>query len=185
LSVHGLYFSGGIGLLWVSALAGSGTEKDRVWERKAGRTRKGTGREPPKGPFRSSMGMRVRFMGKSNDGEHTFSAPRCQDFFRNGSSRESQPFLMKKLILPAALVLLAFELCSCVAPHPSPVVRGRRWGGVAGAAIGGAVGGWDGAAAGALIGGAAGGMTGRVRRSYYTGTPYYAPARSVRGMGYY
>ena len=40
-------------------------------------------------------------------------------------------------------------------------------------------------AAGALIGGTAGGMAGRARRSYYTGTPYYAPARSYRGMGYY
>ena len=53
------------------------------------------------------------------------------------------------------------------------------------AAIGGAVGGWEGAAAGALIGGTAGGMTGRARRSYYTGTPYYAPARAPRGWGYY
>lgn len=82
-------------------------------------------------------------------------------------------------------VLVAGELVSCVAPHPSPVVRGRRRGGLAGAAVGGAVGGWDGAAAGALIGGTVGGMSGRARRSYYTGTPYWAPARSPRGMGYY
>ena len=83
------------------------------------------------------------------------------------------------------LLLIAGLFASCVVPHSSPVVRGRRSGGVAGAAIGGAVGGWDGAAAGALIGGAAGGMTGRARRSYYTGTPYYAPARSYYGRGYY
>lgn len=92
-----------------------------------------------------------------------------------------------KRIFRSVLVLLAVcEMSSCVvAPSPSPVVRGRRRGGVAGAAIGGAVGGWEGAAAGALIGGTAGGMTGRARRSYYTGTPYYAPARSPYGMGYY
>jgi uncharacterized membrane protein len=83
------------------------------------------------------------------------------------------------------MALLALELTSCVVPHPSPVVRGRRRGGVAGAAIGGAVGGWEGAAAGAVIGGVAGGMSGRARRSYYTGTPYWAPARSRWGMGYY
>jgi outer membrane lipoprotein SlyB len=92
---------------------------------------------------------------------------------------------MKHLIRLGLVVLLALEMVSCVAPHPSPVIRGRRRGGVAGAAIGGAVGGWEGAAAGALIGGTAGGMAGRARRSYYTGTPYYAPARSYRGMGYY
>ncbi|RBP35374.1 hypothetical protein DES53_12241 [Roseimicrobium gellanilyticum] len=86
-------------------------------------------------------------------------------------------------LLGALLILI--ECVSCVAPHPSPVVRGRRRGGVAGAAIGGAVNGWEGAAAGALIGGTVGGMTGRARRSYYTGTPYYAPARSPYGMGYY
>lgn len=84
-----------------------------------------------------------------------------------------------------AVSLITIELVSCVAPHPSPVVRGRRRGGVAGAAVGGAVGGWEGAAAGAVVGGTVGGMSGRARRSYYTGTPYWAPARSVRGMGYY
>jgi hypothetical protein len=90
------------------------------------------------------------------------------------------------LVLRSLLALLVLaELTSCVAPHPSPVVRGRRHGGVAGAAIGGAVNGWEGAAAGALIGGAVGGMAGRARRNYYTGTPYYAPARSYYGRGYY
>jgi hypothetical protein len=73
--------------------------------------------------------------------------------------------------------LATIELVGCVAPYPGPVVRDRRRGGAAGAAIGGAVGGWEGAAAGAVIGGAVGGMSGRARRSYYTGTPYYAPAR--------
>ena len=92
---------------------------------------------------------------------------------------------MKTLIRILLVTLTTLEFASCVAPHPSPVVRGRRRGGVAGAAIGGAVGGWEGAAAGALIGGTAGGMAGRARRSYYTGTPYYAPARGYRGMGYY
>ena len=92
---------------------------------------------------------------------------------------------MKRIIRPLVALIAVCELVSCVAPSPSPVVRGRRHGGVAGAAIGGAVGGWEGAAAGALIGGAAGGMAGRAHRSYYTGTPYYAPARSARGMGYY
>ncbi len=92
---------------------------------------------------------------------------------------------MKKMIRFLLLFLIASLFTSCVAPHPSPVVRGRRHGGVAGAAIGGAVGGWEGAAAGALIGGAAGGMTGRARRSYYTGTPYYAPARGYYRRGYY
>jgi hypothetical protein len=82
-------------------------------------------------------------------------------------------------------LLVLVECTACVAPHPSPVVRGRRHGGVAGAAIGGAVNGWEGAAAGALIGGTVGGMAGRARRSYYTGTPYYAPARSYYGRGYY
>jgi hypothetical protein len=80
-------------------------------------------------------------------------------------------------------LLVATELSSCVAPYAGPVVGGRRRGGVAGAAIGGAAGGWEGAAAGALIGGAAGGMAGRARRSYYTGTPYYAP--TARRYGYY
>ena len=84
-----------------------------------------------------------------------------------------------------ALTIMAIECASCVAPHPSPVIRGRRRGGAAGAAIGGAVGGWEGAAAGAVIGGTVGGMSGRARRSYYTGTPYYAPARSLYGRGYY
>lgn len=92
---------------------------------------------------------------------------------------------MNRIIRPLLACLVLCELTSCAAPSPSPVIRGRRRGAVAGAAIGGAVNGWEGAAAGALIGGAAGGMTGRARRSYYTGTPYYAPARSVRGMGYY
>lgn len=92
---------------------------------------------------------------------------------------------MKRIIRPLLALIAVCELASCVVPSPSPVVRGRRRGGVAGAAIGGAVGGWEGAAAGALIGGAAGGMAGRARRSYYTGTPYYAPARSPYGMGYY
>ena len=92
---------------------------------------------------------------------------------------------MKHLLRISLIALATVELASCVVPHPSPVVRGRRRGGVAGAAIGGAVGGWEGAAAGAVIGGVAGGMTGRARRSYYTGTPYYAPARSRWGMGYY
>lgn len=92
---------------------------------------------------------------------------------------------MKRIIRPLVALLAVCELASCVVPSPHPVVRGRRHGAVAGAAIGGAVNGWEGAAAGALIGGAAGGMAGRARRSYYTGTPYYAPARSYRGMGYY
>jgi hypothetical protein len=92
---------------------------------------------------------------------------------------------MKTLIRSLLLLIVTLEFASCVMPHPSPVVRGRRRGGVAGAAIGGAVGGWEGAAAGALIGGAVGGMSGRARRQYYTGTPYYAPARSPWGMGYY
>ncbi len=83
-----------------------------------------------------------------------------------------------KRFLPFIVAALAVcELTSCVAPYPGPVVATRRRGGVAGAAIGGAVGGWGGAAAGAMIGGTAGGMVGRGRRSYYTGTPYYAPAR--------
>lgn len=90
---------------------------------------------------------------------------------------------MNRIFRLLVVLLIAAEFTSCVSP--SPVVRGRRRGGAAGAAIGGAVGGWEGAAAGALIGGAAGGMTGRARRSYYTGTPYYAPARSPYGMGYY
>ena len=91
----------------------------------------------------------------------------------------------KKLLLAVGAILVVTEFTACVVSSPSPVVRGRRHGAVAGAAIGGAVGGWEGAAAGAMIGGAAGGMAGRARRSYYTGTPYYAPARSVYGMGYY
>lgn len=91
---------------------------------------------------------------------------------------------MKKILRYIVILLAACELTSCVAPYyAGPVVRGRRGGGLAGAAIGGAVNGWEGAAAGALIGGAAGGMVGRARRSYYTGTPYYAPARSA--WGYY
>lgn len=92
---------------------------------------------------------------------------------------------MKRMIRPIVAVILACELTSCVAPSPSPVVRGRRRGAVAGAAIGGAINGWDGAAAGALIGSATGGMTGRAHRRYHTGTPFYAPARSFSGMGYY
>ena len=92
---------------------------------------------------------------------------------------------MKRIIRLVVGLVAVCELVGCVVPSSSPVVRGRRHGAVAGAAIGGAVGGWDGAAAGALIGGAAGGMSGRARRSYYTGTPYYAPARSLRGRGYY
>ncbi len=91
---------------------------------------------------------------------------------------------MKRFLQLTLLALVAVEFASCIA-SPSPVVRGRRRGGVAGAAIGGAVGGWEGAAAGAVVGGTVGGMTGRARRSYYTGTPYYAPARSAWGMGYY
>lgn len=91
----------------------------------------------------------------------------------------------KKLLLSVGALLVVTEFTACIVPSPSPVVRGRRHGAVAGAAIGGAVGGWEGAAAGAMIGGAAGGMTGRARRAYYTGTPYYAPARSIYGMGYY
>ena len=92
---------------------------------------------------------------------------------------------MKFIIRPLIALILACELASCVVPSPSPVVRGRRHGAAVGAAVGGAVDGWEGAAAGALIGGAAGGMAGRARRSYYTGTPYYAPARAPRGWGYY
>jgi len=92
---------------------------------------------------------------------------------------------MNKSLRFTLLFLTTALFSSCVAPHPSAVVRGRRHGGVAGAAIGGAVGGWEGAAAGALIGGAAGGMAGRARRSYYTGTPYYAPARGYYRRGYY
>jgi len=92
---------------------------------------------------------------------------------------------MNKILRLVLVLIVAGEFTSCVAPHPSAVVRGRRGGGVAGAAIGGAVGGWEGAAAGALIGGAAGGMVGRARRSYYTGTPYYAPARGYYRRPYY
>ncbi len=92
---------------------------------------------------------------------------------------------MNRILRCLLVLLIASEFTSCVAPYAGPVVAGRRRGGVAGAAIGGAVNGWEGAAAGALIGGAAGGMTGRARRSYYTGTPYYAPARSYYGGGYY
>jgi hypothetical protein len=91
----------------------------------------------------------------------------------------------KNLMLLVGALLVITEFTACVVPSPSPVVRGRRRGAVAGAAVGGAVGGWEGAAAGAMIGGAAGGMAGRTRRAYYTGTPYYAPARSIYGMGYY
>jgi uncharacterized protein YcfJ len=92
---------------------------------------------------------------------------------------------MNKILRFAIVLIIAGECTSCVAPHSSPVVRGRRQGGMAGAVIGGAVGGWEGAAAGALIGGAAGGMTGRARRSHYTGTSFYAPARAYEGRGYY
>ncbi len=92
---------------------------------------------------------------------------------------------MKKIIRVMAMMLVLTELVGCVVPSSSPVIRGRRRGGVAGAAIGGAVNGWEGAAAGALIGGTMGGMAGRARRSYYTGTPYYAPARSAWGRGWY
>lgn len=92
---------------------------------------------------------------------------------------------MKTLLRTLTGLLLIVEFASCVAPHPSPVVRGRRRAGAAGAAIGGIAGGWEGAAAGALIGGAVGGVAGRAHRQYYTGTPYYAPARSYYGMGYY
>ena len=90
---------------------------------------------------------------------------------------------MKIFIRCMLAVLVMAEFASCY--NPNPVVRGRRRGGVAGAAVGGAVGGWEGAAAGAVVGGAIGGMSGRARRSYYTGTPYYAPARSYYGRGYY
>lgn len=92
---------------------------------------------------------------------------------------------LSRLLRSLPVVLILLESTACVAPHPSPVVRGRRSGGLAGAAIGGAVNGWEGAAAGALIGGAVGGMSGRARRNYYTGTPYWAPARSYYGRGYY
>jgi hypothetical protein len=92
---------------------------------------------------------------------------------------------MNRLVRLLVVFLVASEVTSCVAPYPGPVVAGRRRGGVAGAAIGGAANGWEGAAAGALIGGAAGGMVGRARRSYYTGTPYYAPtARRAYYGGY-
>ena len=89
---------------------------------------------------------------------------------------------MNRLVRCFLVLLVATELTSCVAPYAGPVVGGCRRGGLAGAAIGGAAGGWEGAAAGALIGGAAGGMVGRARRSYYTGTPYYAP--TARRMAY-
>jgi hypothetical protein len=92
---------------------------------------------------------------------------------------------MKSFIRFTIIAVAALELTSCVVPHSSPVVRGRRHGGAAGAMIGGALGGWEGAAAGAVLGGTVGGMSGRARRSYYTGTPYWAPARSYRGRGYY
>ena len=91
----------------------------------------------------------------------------------------------KKFFVVTGALLVITEFTACIVPSPSPVVRGRRHGAATGAVVGGAVGGWEGAAAGAMIGGAAGGMAGRARRSYYTGTPYYAPARSVYGMGYY
>lgn len=93
--------------------------------------------------------------------------------------------IARKFLVAAGALLVACEFTACIVASPSPVVRGRRHGAATGALIGGAVGGWEGAAAGAVIGGAAGGMTGRARRSYYTGTPYYAPARSIYGMGYY
>ncbi len=92
---------------------------------------------------------------------------------------------MKRYLSLGLIALLTLEFSGCVAPYAGPVVHGRRAGGVTGAAIGGAVGGWEGAAAGAVIGGTVGGMSGRARRSYYTGTPYYAPARSYYGRGYY
>jgi hypothetical protein len=92
---------------------------------------------------------------------------------------------MKRAFGPLIALIVLADFTACVAPHSSPVVRGRRQGGVAGAAVGGAINGWEGAAAGALIGGTVGGMTGRARRSYYTGTPYWTPARSYRGRGFY
>ena len=43
---------------------------------------------------------------------------------------------LSRLLRSLPVVLILLESAACVAPHPSPVVRGRRSGGLAGAAIG-------------------------------------------------